>query len=257
PLRGGPRLLMRRHVLRLGLTAVLALLGGALGLATALAASPTGRALLARAASEALTGLLRGQVTIGAVGGSFFGGLTFRDLEIRDDAGQPFARLPRVLAEYRLANLLAGRMVLDRLVLVEPVLVIVKRRSGRTNLEEILRLGEGPGGGTPPLVEFRRLLIVSGTVEVRTPWNPPPEARTADAVAAALGAERAREGREISPGPEGLERVIRLERLTGSFPRLTVSTHDRRPISAAVATPAMDVRGPAVSVGDLAGRSQE
>jgi translocation and assembly module TamB len=245
---------MRRHALRLGLTAVLALVGGALGLATALAASPTGRALLARVASAALTGLLRGQVSIGAVGGSFFGGITFRDLEIRDEAGRPFARLPRVLAEYKLSNILAGRMVLDRLVLVEPYLVIVKRRSGRTNLEEILRLGEGPGGGTPPLVEFRRLLIVSGNVEVRTPWNPPPAARTPAAVAEALGAERAREGREISPGPEGLERVIRLENLTGGFPRLTVSTPDRRPISVEVDTLAMDVSDPPVIVRDLAGR---
>ncbi len=245
---------MRRHALRLGLTAVLAVLGGALGLATALAASPTGRALLARAASEALTGMLRGQVRIGAVGGSFFGGLTFRDFEIRDDTGQPFARLPRVLVEYRLANLLAGRMVLDRLVLVEPEFVIVKRRSGRTNLEEILRLGEGKGGGTPPLVEFRRVHIVQGTVQVRTPWNPPPGAVTPAAIVEALAAERAEPGREIVRGAEGLERVVRFEGLTGNFPRLTVSTPDRRPISVEVDTLAMEVSDPPVSLQGLAGR---
>ena len=245
---------MRRHALRLGLTAILALLGGALGLGTALAASPSGRALLARAASEELTGLLRGQVRIGAVSGSFFGGLTFRDLEIRDDAGRPFARLPRVLADYRLANLLAGRMVLDRLVLVEPEFVIIKHRSGRTNLEEILRLGEGSGGGTPPLVEFRRLLVIEGTVEIRTPWSPPAEARTPAAAAEALLAERSRPGRVITPGGEGLEKVVRLEWLSASLPRLTVSTPDRRPISAEIDSLAVAVSDPRVKLLDLAGR---
>lgn len=246
---------MTRHLPRLAITIFLGLLGGGLGLATALAASPPGRALLARAASEALSRALRGQVTIGSVGGSFFGGLTIRDLEIRDDAGNPFASIPRAVADYRLENLLAGRIVLDRLILVEPRIEIVKWRSGRTNLEDILRLGEGePGTGSPQLVEFRQVLIASGDITVRVPWNPPDTADTPQEVAVALAAQRAVPGREIATGPEGLERVIRFRQLTGRFPRITISTPDRDPIQVEVDTVAVAVSDPPVTILDLAGR---
>jgi hypothetical protein len=224
------------------------------GIVLALTLSTPGRALLARNVSAALDRMFRGDVEVGAIGGSFITGLDIRRLVVRDTAGVLLADIPRLEVRYGLANILARRFVFARVHLVDPTIQLIKYRSGRMNYEEILRLGEGAGGGPSPLVDFRRFRIDRGDVTVRVPWNPPDSLTTQARRDSALAAERAKPGRVIEEGRDGLQRVIRLERLTVQFSPLTVSTPDHRPISAEIDTLATRVSDPGVELVQARGR---
>lgn len=225
-----------------------------LGIVMALTVTGPGRALLAREVSWFLDDVLRGDVEVGAISGSFLFGLKLDDLVIRDTAGVLFARVPHAEVGYSIPNLLAGRIILSDILLVEPTIQVIKHRSGRLNYEEILKLGEGEGGGPSPLVELRGVRIDSGQVRVMLPWDYPRTATTAQAREAALAAQRDKPGRIIEDGPEGLRKVITLDPLTGRFPLIRIATPDRRPMELQVDTLAVRLNDPGITLSNFAGR---
>ena len=237
-----------RRVYRLLVALVLSFVPAVLGTVVAVLYSEAGTLTLGRLLGPELTRIFRGQFEVGRVSGSFVRSVVLEDLVIRDTLGQPFASVPRLSVRFALPNLLAGRFVFDGAELDRPDIRIVKRRNGRLSHQEVFRLGEGPGGGRPALVELRNVRIRQGHIEVRLPWNPPDTARTTEQVAAALAADRARPGRVVLETVDGLRRVIEFDAVNVKFPRMLVSSPDRVPatidldsLSTRVSDPAVDL----------------
>jgi hypothetical protein len=235
---------------------VIGTLATALGTVVALTQTEAGHAVVARVLSDRSPSLVRGSIQVARVGGNFRRNLTLDSVIVRDSAGGLLALLPRVEVTYHLRNLLRGRILLDRLVLDQPRILLVKHRGGRMNYEEVLRLGEGkPGGPAGPLVELRNVEIRDGILTIRTPWNPPGELRTDAQRDSALRAQRRQAGKRIESGPdrEGLQQVRTVEGLALRFPRLRIATPDRAPILIVVDSLAATLNDPLVRVADLAG----
>ena len=92
------------------------------------------------------------------------------------------------------------------------------------NFEEVLGLKKGPGGGASPLIDFYNVKVTGGTLRIALPWNPSSSLRTVAQRDSALAAERAKPGRVIEEGPDGLRRVILLSDLDARFARLRITT---------------------------------
>jgi len=225
------------------------------GLLAALTVAPPGRRLLARTVTELSDRIFRGHLTIGEVSGTFLTRLSLRGVVLRDSAGAVVADFPRLDVSYRLPNLLAGRFDFASVRAEAPVIDLVRRRNGRMNYEEVLHLGEGPGGGRPPLIEFHKLEIHGGTLTLRLPWSPSPRV-PASAYDSALAAERALPGRVIVEGEEGLELIRRFDSLDLGLARLTVSTPNRDPLSMVIDTLGVRVSDPGVRVQQVRGRAR-
>ena len=105
---------MRRRIARFLFVFLLGTIAMILGVVTSMTLTPPGRALLARTVSRVLDRIVIGQVDVGAISGSFLYDLTLEDLVVRDTSGELLADLPRVEVNYRLPNLLAGQVVLER-----------------------------------------------------------------------------------------------------------------------------------------------
>ncbi len=245
---------MRRRVLHAILVLVLGTVPLVLGVVAALIWTDSGHDLLARNASKMLDGVFRGDLEIGELSGSFLFGIELRDVVLKDTSGVTFARIPRMEVGYQVPNLLSGRFILSDVVLERPFIQLIKHPGGRMNYAEILRLGEGAGGGRPPLFDIRGLTIRDGTVRIATPWNPPDSARTPQMREAALAAQRDVPGRVIEDSPEGLRKVIVLDSLNARLPELRISTPARAPIMADIDSLATRVSDPAVDLRDFAGR---
>ncbi|HEV8149387.1 MAG TPA: translocation/assembly module TamB domain-containing protein [Gemmatimonadales bacterium] len=223
-----------------------------LGVAGALLFTVPGRNLLARLLSGQSPRLLRGSVYIGAIRGGWVTGFALDSVVIRDTAGVPLLSASHVEVRYRLANFLAGRVVLSGVRVTRPELQLIKHRSGRLNFEEIFRLGEGKGGASP-LIELHDLSVNDGRVTIRLPWNPDGRLRSARQIDSALAAERRKPGRRIDSGPEGLELIRRIDGLNAQFPLFRVSTPDRQPLTVEIAQLAARVSDPALDIRELRG----
>jgi hypothetical protein len=247
---------MHRRVARSFFILLCGALATALGVAAALLFTRPGLGLLARLLGDYSNQVLRGSVHVGAVRGDWLRGFELDSLVIRDTAGVVLLFAPRVEVRYRLGNLLSRRILVDEARLVRPELTLLKHRSGpgRMNYEEVLRLGEGPGGGTPPLTEIRNLTIVDGRITVRLPWNPDGRLRQAREVDSALAYLRTRPGRRIEPGPEGLEQIRTIEGLDAELALLRISTPDRQPIALDITRLSARISDPALDLRALAGR---
>ena len=245
---------MRRRLARVLFVFVLGTLAMVLGVVTSMTLTPPGRDLLARTVSRMLDRVVLGHVEVGAISGSFLYDLVLQDLVVRDTSGALLADLPRVRVGYRLPNLLAGQVVLSSVQLERPVLQLIKHRSGRMNIEEVLRLGKGAPGGKSPLVDFYNVRMNGGTLRIALPWNPDRSLTTQAQKDSALRAERARPGRVIEESPEGLRRVILLSDLTTRLGRLRITTPDRLPFTIDLDSLATRINDPAVTLRDAAGR---
>ncbi len=245
---------MRRRVGRAVFILFCGALATVLGTVSALLWTGPGRRLLARVVVEETRGLVRGTVAIGAVSGRFTTGFTLERVTIRDTAGAVFAEVPRLDVAYRLGNLVAGRVVFASLDLSRPRFHIVKRRStGRFNWQEIFRLGEGKGGGPSPLIEVHDLHVDSGHVTLVLPWNPDGRLRTERQRDSALDAERAKPGRRIEAGPEGLDLVRTIENLNTDISLLRLSSPDDQPVVVEIAGLEARISDPMLEVRDLRG----
>jgi len=246
---------MRRRLAHFVFVTAFGTLGLAVGVLLALTVAPPGRKLLARTVTAFSDRVFRGHLGIGAVTGNFLTSLTLTDVVLSDSSGARVAAFPSLDIHYRLPNLLAGRFLFSRVVAEDPEIDLVRHRSGRMNYEEVLHLGEGPGGGPSPLIEIRDLRIHRGTLTLRLPWNPPGwvAPRLHDSV---LAAQRALPGKVIVPGPEGLEEVRRFDSLDLGLSRLTISTPDHRPLSMDIDTLGVRVSDPGVRVEQARGKAR-
>ncbi|MGB7212560.1 MAG: translocation/assembly module TamB domain-containing protein [Gemmatimonadales bacterium] len=244
---------MHRRFIRVSLVSVLGMLGTIIGTFAAVFFTPAGRGLAGRALAERMNGLVRGEVEVGAVGGTVLTGLDFDQLVIRDSAGALLADIPHAEVRYRLLEILAGRIVLQRLTLEHPVFHVIKHRDGRMNYEEVLHLGESKGEGPGTLVRFSDVEIRDGSLLLDVPWSPPDSMRTRALARTALELDRARPGRIIEAGPEGLTRRIRFDRLTARIPMMRLGTPDHQPVRFTVDSLATRISDPAVSIVALNG----
>jgi len=242
---------LRRHLLRVVAALVLGTLPVAAGIVVVLLYTTSGRLLLAREISTRLSRALNGRFEVGAIGGSFVSDLVLDRVVVRDTAGELLASLPHAEVRYRLPNLLGGRIIIDHVRLLQPVIYITKHPNRRMNYEDVLRLGLGPPGGPSPLVEFRDVRVVGGLLRLALPWSPPDTATTDELRAAALAADRARPGRVIEDSREGLRKVITFNPLTVTFRQLRVATPDHKPLAFVIDTLATRMSDPAITVTNL------
>ncbi|HKT59904.1 MAG TPA: translocation/assembly module TamB domain-containing protein [Gemmatimonadales bacterium] len=245
---------MRRRVARFFFVFLLGLVAMVLGVVTSMILTPPGRNLLARTVSSTLDRILIGQVKVGAISGSFLYDLTLEDLVVRDTTGALLADLPRVRVTYRLPNLLAKQVLLSSVTLDHPTIQLIKLRNGRMNYEEVLGLKKGPGGGPSPLIDFYKVKVTGGTLRIALPWNPDRSLRTQAQRDSALAAERAKPGRVIEEGTDGLRKVILFSDLNARFAELRITTPDRKPFTADIDSLATRVSDPAVTLTDAVGR---
>jgi hypothetical protein len=245
---------MHRRIARVFFVFLLGTVAMVLGVLTSLTLTPPGRNLLARAVSQGLDRIIIGRVKVGAISGSFVYDLTLDNLVVRDTSGVLLADLPRVRVTYRLPNLLAGQVVLASVELEHPTLQLIKYRNGRMNFEEVLGLKKGKGGGRSPLIDFYQVKVAGGTLRIGLPWNPGSSVRTVAQQDSALLAERAKPGRVIEQGPDGLRRVIMFSDLNARFARLRITTPDRLPFTVDIDSLATRVSDPALTLTDAVGR---
>ncbi len=243
---------MRRHIGRFSAALVLAILPAVLGTASAIMYTGAGTVLLGRLAGQFLSSHFRGEFEMSRVSGTFLSSIRLDDVIIRDTLGQPFASVPRIEVQYALPNLLAGRIVFSHATLDAPEIHVVKRANGRVNYQEIFRLGEGTGTGSPPLIEVHDMRVRRGNIEVRLPWYPPDTAQTAGQIAAALDADRLRPGRVVLETPDGLRRITELRALNVRFPLLRISSPDHAPLTFDLDSLSTRISDPAITVVDLA-----
>ena len=245
---------MKRRLVHALLVLLLGTVPMVLGVVLAMIWTRPGRELLARGVSQYMDTMFRGDVEVGALSGSFLFGLKIDRLTIRDTSGVLFADIPRLEVGYSISNFLANRIVLTGVRMVQPTIQLIKHRNGRMNYEEILRLGETQSGRPGPLVELRDVQVDSGTVRIYTPFKFKPGINTESERAVALAAERARPGRVIEEGPEGLRRVVKAEALTARLPLLRVATPNKDPLEVEFDSLAVRFSDPGVTIRDFVGR---
>ena len=129
------------------------------GTATVTLGTEAGRGALVRFGLAAANDALNGRVTIGSVGGSLVGGLEVTDLRVTEPDGAPFVHISTLRLRYRLRDFLSGRIVLGQLRLADADVSLVEGPDGRFNYHRVLRLGEGDGTGTDPLVAFNDVVL--------------------------------------------------------------------------------------------------
>ncbi|HEU5217443.1 MAG TPA: translocation/assembly module TamB domain-containing protein, partial [Gemmatimonadales bacterium] len=243
---------MRRRILRWIFVVFVGAVAATLGVVTALLYSPPGRVLLARLVSSRAGSVIRGSLSVGAVSGRWLNGFSLERVVIKDAHGELLADVPRLEIAYHLGDILAGRYVIGSLRVHRPVIQIFKHRTGRVNYEEIFRLGERTTPGGPSrLVEIRGLTIDSGMVTIRLPWHPDGRLHTQSQVDSALAYERAKPGRRIEPGPEGLEMVRTIEDLNTSMALVRLSSPDNGPTLIDIERLSARISDPAIRVSDL------
>jgi len=215
------------------------LLASFLGAVSALVDTASGRALLARVASDAVKGVFDGFVQVGDVGGPLLTGVTLSNVTIFDPDSTLVASLRRVEASYNPLDFAAGRVVLLELDLASPVFNVVQHKGGRLNVEELLRLGVPSKGPKGPgkLILFRNVRVSDGTVNLR------------------LQTSGEQTGHEIDPLEfDGRRRIRRFEHLDMRLAALRISSPREPGVRIDITHLATIATDPAVVLRDARGR---
>src|SRR6267378_3869729 len=164
-----------RRSLGVALWTLVGLLACFLGALNALVGTRAGRTLLARVASTVVEGAVNGSIEVGEVRGSLLTGVVLTDVRLLDPDSTLVAWLPRAELGYNPIDFAAGRVVFMEVRLERPIINIVQHANGRTNFDELLRLGEkdtvtvkplGPAGPRS-LILLRNVQIIDGSLTLR------------------------------------------------------------------------------------------
>ncbi len=212
-----------------------------LGGLSALVGTGAGRELLRRVGVTALESAVSGQVEIGSVTGSLLSGLSLRDVRLYDADTTLVAWLPRAEVDYNLLDFAAGRVVMQRVLLVRPYVNIVQHKSGRLNIEELLRLGGPPSTNPGPkqLVVLRNVSVTDGDLVLRLQSRPARD----DSL------------HEIDAfGTDGRRRIRRFRHLNTFVNAFRISAPGQRGLRLDFAGLAVEIDDPAVTLTDLRGQ---
>jgi autotransporter translocation and assembly factor TamB len=113
--------------------------------------------------------LIDGQLSIRALSGSLWTGVSLEDLVI-SHRGAPAVAIGAVRAKYDIRELVRGVIAIDDVAIDRPSIVLRQEADG-WNLAHLGRSTGGGGRGAPP-VTIRRLRVTDGTVEIQ-PANGP------------------------------------------------------------------------------------
>lgn len=156
---------LRRRILRgVGFT-----FGGLVVLVVLLLAflqTPWGKSIVRGIVQGKLAGKINGSVKLGSIDYSFlFRDIELGNLEIRDAAGQPAAKLASLAVTIDRGSLIKGSPVIDQLAIRGLDVTVVQNADGTTNLDTLAK----PAGGAP-LDRIRvRALDVAGAATIRKP----------------------------------------------------------------------------------------
>src|SRR6266571_2930066 len=187
---------MIRRSLGVALWSLVGLLACFLGALNALVGTHAGRSLLARVASAAVANAIGGSIEVGEVRGSLLTGVVLTDVRLLDPDSTLVAWLPHAELGYNPIDFAAGRVVFMEVRLDRPIINIVQHATGRTNFDELLRLGEkdtvmvkplGPAGPRS-LILLRNVSIQDGSLTLRLQKHGQGSSSRAKTAAIACGA---------------------------------------------------------------------
>src|SRR5947199_4486438 len=236
-----------RRSLGVALWSLVGLLACFLGALNALVGTHAGRTLLARVASTVVEGAVDGSIEVGEVRGSLLTGVVLTDVRLLDPDSTLVAWLPHAELGYNPIDFAAGRVVFMEVRLDRPIINIVQHATGRTNFDELLRLGEkdtvmvkplGPAGPRS-LILLRNVSIQDGSLTLRLQKH-------------GQGSS-ANEEIEFS-GEDGRYRVRRFEHLNARLAALRIQAPREKGIRIDVLRLATESSDPKLSIADVAGR---
>src|SRR5213596_730366 len=238
---------MIRRSLGVALWSLVGLLACLLGALNALVGTRAGRSLLARVGSAVVANAVHGSIEVGEVRGSLLTGVVLTDVRLLDPDSTLVAWLPRAELGYNPIDFAAGRVVFMEVRLDRPIINIVQHANGKTNFDELLRLGEkdtvtvkplGPAGPRS-LILLRNVQIVDGSLTLRLQKHG--EVTSAN------------EEIEFS-GEDGRYRIRRFEHLNARLAALRIQAPRERGIRIDFLRLATESSDPRLSIADLEGR---
>src|SRR6266571_4274943 len=238
---------MIRRSLGVALWSLVGLLACFLGALNALVGTHAGRSLLARVASAAVANAIGGSIEVGEVRGSLLTGVVLTDVRLLDPDSTLVAWLPHAELGYNPIDFAAGRVVFMEVRLDRPIINIVQHATGRTNFDELLRLGEkdtvtvkplGPAGPRS-LILLRNVSIQDGSLTLRLQKH----------------GQGSSDNEEIEfSGEDGRYRVRRFEHLNARLAALRIQAPREKGIRIDVLRLATESSDPKLSIADVAGR---
>ncbi|MGE5803848.1 MAG: translocation/assembly module TamB domain-containing protein [Gemmatimonadota bacterium] len=235
-----------RRSLGVALWSLVGLLACFLGALNGLVGTRAGRTMLARITSSAVEKVLAGSVSVGEVRGSVLTGVVLTDVRLFDPDSTLVAFLPRAELGYNPIDFAAGRVVLMEVRLDRPFINIVQHRNGKTNFDELLRLGEKdtvkvtPLGPTGPrsLILLRNVQLVDGTLILRLQKHG--EAGSAEEIE--------------SSNEDGRYRLRRFEHLNARLAALRIQAPRERGVRIDILRLETESSDPKLSIADAVGR---
>jgi len=236
-----------RRSLGVALWTLVGLLACFLGALNALVGTHAGRTLLARVASSVVEGAVNGSIEVGEVRGSLLTGVVLTDVRLLDPDSTLVAWLPRAELGYNPIDFAAGRVVFMEVRLERPIINIVQHANGKTNFDELLRLGEkdtvtvkplGPAGPRS-LILLRNVQIQDGSLTLRLQKHGQ--------------ISSANEEIEYS-GEDGRYRVRRFEHLNARLAAMRIQAPREKGIRIDVLRLATESTDPKLSIADVVGR---
>jgi hypothetical protein len=236
-----------RRSLGVALWSLVGLLACFLGALNGLVGTHAGRTLLARVASTAVQSAVSGTIEVGEVRGSLLTGVVLTDVRLLDPDSTLVAWLPRAELGYNPIDFAAGRVVFMEVRLERPIINIVQHASGKTNFDELLRLGEkdtvkvGPLGPAGPrsLILLRNVQIIDGSLTLRLQKHG--------------HVTSANEEIEFS-GEDGRYRVRRFEHLNARLAAMRIQAPREKGIRIDVLRLSTEASDPKLSIADVVGR---
>ena len=235
-----------RRSLGVALWSLVGLLACFLGALNGLVGTRAGRTMLARITSRAVERALAGTVTVGEVRGSLLTGVVLTDVRLMDPDSTLVAFLPRAELGYNPIDFAAGRIVLMEVRLDRPYINIVQHRNGRTNFDELLRLGEKdtvkvtPLGPTGPrsLILLRNVQLVDGTLILRLQKR----------------GEASKEEEIEASNEDGRYRLRRFEHLNARLAAVRIQAPRERGVRIDILRLETESSDPKLTIADAAGR---